>query len=122
MDKELYNNCWKKLENMIRDFVKDGNDVWIVTGPLFTQKQQFIKKIGKNKIFVPTYFYKVILFQRQDRSFGAAAYIFENKKCRKITGNNVVSIDEVEKIANLDFFNLLPEYIQNLVESKKNPL
>ncbi|MCX8092582.1 MAG: DNA/RNA non-specific endonuclease, partial [Candidatus Goldbacteria bacterium] len=35
MDKDLYNNCWKKLENSIRNFVMDGNDVWVVTGPIF---------------------------------------------------------------------------------------
>jgi endonuclease G len=122
MNKELYNNCWKKLESVIRNFVKDGNDVWIVTGPLFMQKQQYIKKIGKNRIFVPTHFYKVILYQRKDRFFGASAYIFENRECKKISENNITTIDDIEKITNFDFFNLLPEYIQNLVESKKNPL
>jgi len=122
MNKELYNNCWKKLENIIRDFVKNGNDVWIVTGPLFIQKQQNIRKIGKNKIFVPTHFYKVILYQQKDKSFGASAYIFENKYHKKITENNVVCIDDIERITNFDFFDLLPEYVQNLVESKKNPL
>ncbi len=122
MNKELYNNCWKKLESIIRDFVKDGNNVWIVTGPIFMQKQQNIKKIGKNKIFVPTHFYKMILYQRKDKSFGTSAYIFENKSQKKITDNNIVSIDDVERITNFDFFNLLPEYVQNLVESKKNPL
>ena len=120
MDKDLYFNCWKKIEKKIRDFVKQGNDVWVVTGPLFTQKD--IKKIGRNKIFVPTHFYKVILYQRKDKSFGASAYIFENKKSKKITENNIVSIDDIEKITDFDFFSLLPEYVQNLVESRKNPL
>lgn len=122
MDKELYNNCWKKLENIIRDFVKKGNSVWIIAGPLFIQKQQNIKKIGKNNIFVPTHFYKVILYQKKDKSFGASAYIFENKGQKKITENNVVCVDDVERITNFDFFNLLPEYVQILVESRKNPL
>ncbi len=122
MDKELYNNCWKKLESIIRGFVKEGNDVWVVTGPLFMQKQQNIKRTGKNKIFIPTHFFKVILYQQKDKSFGASAYIFENKKQKKITQDNITTIDDIEKITNYDFFNLLPEYVQNLVESKKNPL
>lgn len=122
MDKELYNNCWKKLENIIRDFVRKGNDVWVVAGPLFMQKTKNIKKIGKNKIFVPTHFYKIILYQRKDKSFGAAAYLFENKGQKKITENNIVCIDDIERITKYDFFNFLPEYVQNLVESSKNSL
>ena len=51
------NGIWKELEEQTRDWTYQNDEVYIVSGPIFEGPIKYIK----NKVAVPTAFYKIIL-------------------------------------------------------------
>lgn len=49
---------WKQLEELTRDWTVENKEIYIVTGGVLNDS---LPTIGKNKVSVPKYFYKVIL-------------------------------------------------------------
>lgn len=49
---------WKQLEELVRDWAVQNEEIYIVTGGVLTDN---LSSIGNNKVTVPKYFYKVIL-------------------------------------------------------------
>ena len=48
---------WKNLEKLVRHWVTEYGELYVVTGPVLTDG---LPVIGKNNVAVPNYFYKVI--------------------------------------------------------------
>ncbi len=122
MDQRLYTGLWRRLEEATRGFVKRGNDVWIITGPVFKQgkgKKQPIKTIGWSKIRVPSQFYKIIFYQAKDGSFNALGFVFANKKQQGDIRSYAVPVSEIEKMTGLTFLEKLPGEVGKLVKGKK---
>lgn len=53
----LNRQTWKYLEEDIREWAYGGRTLWIITGPVYSDAG---KKIGPDKVTVPTAFWKVI--------------------------------------------------------------
>ena len=104
---------WKTLEGTVRTWAINNEEIYIVTGPILTN---VMGSIGSNSVSVPKYFYKVILAYNQPEIKGIG-FIIENKKGELSLTSYAVSIDDVEKITGIDFFPLLPDEIENHVES-----
>ncbi|MCE5299340.1 MAG: DNA/RNA non-specific endonuclease [Spirochaetia bacterium] len=119
MNDELYRGAWQKLEDSVRRFVMKGKDVWVVTGPVYAAPDRDIKKIGAGKVYVPTHFYKVVLYQGGDYSFKAAGFVFLNKKQSGPLWEYARPIAEIEEMTGLRFFSLLPPEVQTLIKEKK---
>ena len=73
--------------------------------------------IGANKVVVPKYFYKIIL-DIKEPEIKSIAFIFPNEKSELPLQNFVVTIDSVEKFTGIDFFPLLPDSLENKLESE----
>jgi len=69
---------WKKLEAQTRNWAKKYKSIYIATGPIC---DGYTKTIGKNKVVVPTYYYKAILLYN-DSNKQAIGFILPNKKCK----------------------------------------
>jgi endonuclease G, mitochondrial len=122
MDQQMYNGFWKQLEEAARQFVLRGNDAWVITGPVFNPgqgKKVGIKKLGWNKIWVPTHFFKVIFYQGKDGSFNAAAFLFENKKQPGGIRDYAMPVEELEKLTGFTFLGKLPDEVGKLVKGAK---
>lgn len=104
---------WQELEQAVRDFTKDG-PVCVVTGPVLSGGPY--KTIGENEVSVPDYYYKVVLDYDGDE-FKAIGFVLPNEKCTKKLTDYAVSVDEVERLTGLDFFFLLEDNLENLLES-----
>jgi len=104
---------WKSLEGTVRTWAINNEEIYIVTGPILTN---VMGSIGSNSVSIPKYFYKVILDYNQPEIKGIG-FIIENKKGELSLTSYAVSIDDVEKITGIDFFPLLPDEIENHVES-----
>ena len=91
--------------------------LYIATGPIL---DSFIEYIGKEKIGVPSCFYKTILYYDPPKPAKAIAFILKNEGSTKPLSYFVVSVDELEKRTNIDFFYQLPDSIENVVEAKSS--
>ncbi len=106
---------WKNLEEKVRTWAEKYGTIYVATGPIL---DSFIEYIGKGKIGAPTRFYKAILFYDPPKPAKAIAFILKNEGSTKPLSFFVVSIDELEKQTNIDFFYQLPDDVENAVESK----
>ena len=113
----LNRGVWKSIEELTRDAAVKHKNVLVVTGPVFT-KEKGLGKIGKNKVLIPNGFYKVLLIN--NCGYKGIGFYCENKAGKKKLSSYAVSIDSIEHITGIDFFHMLPDEIENTVESEYN--
>ena len=104
---------WKKLEELVRTWAVENNNVYIVTGPVLKGE---LKSLGNDKVTVPKYYYKVILDFSQP-SIKGIGFVLPNLGSKESLKNYAVTIDSVEKFTGIDFFPLLQDKQENLIES-----
>ncbi|SHJ52342.1 endonuclease G [Reichenbachiella agariperforans] len=107
---------WKKLEEHVRDWAMDNQEVFVVTGPIYTEKGS---KIGKNKVVIPDGYYKVIL-ELNGNEVKAIAFLMENEKSSIGLYEYAMSIDDLEKKTGMDFFPSIPDDLEDQIESQYN--
>ena len=94
---------WKELEADARLWAIRRGKVYIFTGPIYANER--IRRIGKNKVGVPTHFYKIVYDPDEEE---AIAFIMPNQKLQtKDTPKFIVSVREVEDQTGLRFFMAL---------------
>ncbi|MBP5251809.1 MAG: DNA/RNA non-specific endonuclease, partial [Treponema sp.] len=108
---------WKDLEGMVRQWAVRFGEVTVVTGPVLEKSAAEYSSIGKNNVSVPEFFYKALLAQNEG-SYISIGFILPNKKCTGTVFDYAVSVDEVERRTELDFFSRLPDSVEEFVESR----
>lgn len=103
---------WKKLETKVSHLTRNYDHIYIVTGPILTDS---LPTIGKDKVVVPNFYYKVIVTYRNG-NYKGIGFIIPNKKSNYNLDKYCVPIDFVESITNLDFFYKLDDKIENVIE------
>lgn len=113
---QLNRRGWKKLEDKIRDWAVADSAIIIICGPVIKKQP---KTIGKNKVVVPQQFFKVILspFVKPMRAIG---FLFNNEQSVDPLSAYVVTVDSIERLTNMDFFSLLPDELENMIEAEAN--
>lgn len=101
---------WKNLEEQVREWSKKGI-IYVVTGPVFKEMKG---AIGRNKVTVPGYYYKVVYSPSSQQMIG---FILPNGKTNKRPADFVVSVDSVEHFTGMDFFPQLPDSLENRLEA-----
>lgn len=107
---------WKKLEGYVRQWAFDNSAIYIVTGGVLNNIDQYI---GTSNVGVPKYYYKVILDYTGPEKKGIG-FILPNQSSSKKLQLSAVSIDEVEALTGIDFFHSLPDNEESLLESQFN--
>ena len=108
---------WSRLEQSVRRFAYVEGSVFVVTGPVFVDDEE-IKEIGRNKVRVPEFFYKVIYDETPPEKM--IGFILPNRGSKKPLDSFAVSVDDVEAATGLDFFNTLPQEMQTKLEAQSN--
>jgi len=103
---------WKKLEELVRTWAIENKSVYIATGPVLSNNLQ---AIGPNKVSVPKYYYKVILDYSKP-SIKGIGFILPNSGSQEQLQSYAVSIDRVEQLTGINFFPLLPDNQEELIE------
>ena len=118
-------NAWNDLEIQCRSWAREHGAVDIVCGPIFRgvsyqngkmKASSDQRYIGRNKVWVPDAFFKVVLCR--GRSPKALGFIYENRGGQQTFDDCVRSVDEIERLTGIDFFYLLPDDVENRVEAK----
>ncbi|MFT6214778.1 MAG: endonuclease G [Roseivirga sp.] len=112
-DPSFNRGVWKKLEEQVRDWAKEDNQIYVVTGPILNKRY---KTIGTNKVSVPEYYYKIILDVRKPE-IKAIAFLMKNERSSAALSTFVVTIDSVEKLTGLDFFPSMPDQMEDALEA-----
>ena len=114
---------WKNLEKNMRQWACVRNTLYIITGPIYQHdKGELIADRNKDGIDdngivvdIPSHFYKIAL---DPRRIDALAFIIPNEK---IVDNNLrlyqTSINEIESITGLDFFPVMNDNVEKIVEA-----
>ncbi|MDE7418746.1 MAG: DNA/RNA non-specific endonuclease [Muribaculaceae bacterium] len=111
---ELNTGAWKTLEDKERLWAKRDSAIVIIAGPIYDSSDK--ETIGKNKVRVPSAFFKVLLapYASPMRAIG---FVYPNMKCEGNMQSYAVSVDDIEKMTGLDFFAYLPDDIESDIES-----
>ncbi len=104
---------WNKLEQKTRYWAKKYDGVYVVTGGVL---KKGLPTIGDEKVAVPQYFYKIIV-DASNKKHKAIAFLIPNQPVENSFYQYVVTIDEIEKQTGIDFFQQLPDDIENIMES-----
>jgi len=126
---EFNAGIWNKLERQIRQWARRFGRIYVVTGPVLKQEgpktklrhTSKYKKRETTKITIPKAFYKVVFdFSKPGREKMIAFCIPSDTPEEADIYDYVVSVDSLEKITGLDFFNNLPTKIQSKYECRSD--
>lgn len=130
---------WMHFENYERKLVEQGNELYIIAGPTgkggtsgkgtFEEIPITLKNGEVLKMQVPAYTWKVLIaipegdddLNRISENSTVIAINVPNKMGMGKTGDweqFITSIDEIESQTGYDFFELLPDSIENILEEK----
>ncbi len=114
-DPSFNRGIWKKLEGQVRKWAVENRKIYVVTGPVLTDGPY--QYIGVNKVAIPKHYYKVVL-DYLEPELKAIGFILPNIKGSYPLSQYAVTIDEVEKITDIDFFYILSDDVEVMLESE----
>lgn len=103
---------WNRLEQKTRYWAEKHGDLYVISGGILTPG---LKTIGYEKVAVPNYFYKILAYQHRDK-IKVIAFLVPHKDSKKPLYSFVTSVDEIEKLTNIDFFSKLEDTLENKIE------
>lgn len=112
-------DIWANLEGKVRGWARDSDTLYVVTGCVIDYKDgETVKYALDNngkKVTVPTAYYKVVLRYMKSSTFGYSGYsacaVWLDHKVystKTIDSSYSMSVDDLEKRLNIDFFVNLP--------------
>jgi endonuclease G len=112
---------WFKIERYARSLASN-NKIWIIAGPAFVPAEGSTvvnyPQIGKNKVAVPTHFFRIIIKVDNSSIPQAIAFLVPNNS--NVTDNiaeYLTSIDKIELLTGLSFFSDLDAHEQRRLKS-----
>ncbi len=109
-------NLWRKLETKVRKWAVENDSLYIITGPVLQDIDQFI---GKNDVGVPHTYFKLIL-DISAPDYKGIAFLIENKVSSRDFFGYAISIDSLEVILDYNFFPDQESYSIEYIESMMN--
>jgi len=108
--------AWGDLEDAIRGYIYSHTQskLYVVTGPVLSDDLPVITR-GKNKVSIPKQYFKVVMDPDGKKGI---AFLMPNRMINEPLKSFATSIDEVEKLTGLDFFNKMPDAVQTQIESQ----
>lgn len=113
----LNQGAWRTLEEKCREWARRDSAVVVICGPILTDPVK--KRIGDTKVTVPKRFFKVVLAPTLSPPQGIG-FIMPNGPVAGGMQAAAVSIDSVEAVTGFDFFSVLPDDIESMVEAECN--
>ena len=106
---------WNDLEIQCRDWAREYGAIDIVCGPIFSSTDDQ-KTVGRNKVWVPDAFFKVILCRQGNPK--AIGFIYRNEGKKQTQEEALRSVDEIETLTGIDFFPSLDDATETRIEAE----
>ena len=107
---------WRKLESQIREWSLIEDTIFVVTGPVFDTHGS---SIGQNNVAIPKAYFKALYFKSSNKM---GAFLLANEGSSEALSTFQISVDELEIMVGIDFFQSLPDHIENSLEKNIEPL
>jgi endonuclease G, mitochondrial len=107
---------WRELEELSRDWARKFKKIYMVTGPVLTQKK--LGEIGYTRVSVPAAYYKVLYAPDQHR---AIAFMMPNAVSARPVMEYACNIDQVEAATGINFFPKLLNGLNEELEGSLDP-
>ncbi|SMO89187.1 endonuclease G [Saccharicrinis carchari] len=102
---------WKMLESQVRKWTNQYQNLVVATGPVFKDN---IGHIGTNQVTVPGYYYKVVYCPSKQKMI---AFVMPNKKLFQPIAAYVKTVDQVEALTGIDFFQGMEDSLEDKLEA-----
>lgn len=112
----LNNGAWKNLEEKCRKNATRDSLLVVVCGPVLNKG--FSKYIGETPIPVPDRFFKVILTPGGVAGPQAIGFLMPNDYVEGGMQATATTVDAIEELTGHDFFSLLPDELETVLESE----
>lgn len=89
---------WRASEELVRKLVKDGKDIYVISGTIY---QPGFKKIGKDSVGVPTHLWKIIYDKKSSKCI---SFLIPNKSIpTSDLKNRVATIQTISELTKIKF-------------------
>lgn len=108
---------WKSLEEQVRGWAVRDSAICVVAGPILPiDNAGNFHTIGVGQVVVPALFYKIVFsaFKEKPSMIG---FVMPNEKSNADLQSFAVSVDSIERLTQIDFFPILPDNLENEIES-----
>jgi endonuclease G len=109
---ELNQGPWRKLEEMISGYAQKYDEVWVVTGPLYDDRPEYIGP----EVEVPDGFFKIVVDETPSGLRVLAFNFPQDVQRRDNPARFLTTVDAIEELSGLDFFSELPDDVEERVE------
>ncbi|WP_378185760.1 DNA/RNA non-specific endonuclease [Aquimarina sp. W85] len=110
---EFNQGIWNQLEQRVRYWTNKYDSLIIITGGVLTDR---LASIGYESVSIPNYFYKIVLRKEQDR-LHVIAFLIPNSNKTNALLTYQTSVQNIERLTNIDFFAGMDSDIQDKLES-----
>ena len=118
---DLNQGPWRVLEGRVRNLVKAGNIVYVVTGPLFERDMPSLPEADEPHR-VPSGYWKIVIVQvdKTIDSIKSASFIFDQETPRRDKViDYLCTINDIEAKTGLDFLRELPDDKEEEIENNR---
>lgn len=113
-DRDFNAGVWNRLEMQVRQWAKQHNELFVVTGGVL---ESGLEEIGEEDVDVPRYYYKIVA-RGNTKSPKILAFLLLGKESTQPLHQFAVSVDEIERRTGIDFFEGLPDDLEARLESE----
>lgn len=113
---DFNSGVWNRLEQKVRYWAAKYDGVYVVTGGVL---ESSLKTIGKEKVSVPKYFYKVLLDDKEG-NYKMIAFLVPNSESNAPLYGFVITVDRLEKMTGIDFFPKLNDKTESQLEKSSD--
>lgn len=133
MHPNVNRGVWRKLEEQTREEAQEEGvrclylltaPAWIADDPQFVNGAYMshirVKTIGKHRVWVPTHLARATLAELEDGTYRMKAWIVPNKEVvDPDTEKHRATVNAFERAVGIDAFSVLPDDVENVLESNK---
>ncbi len=106
---------WLKVEHKVREWAYRYSEAYIVVGTIAAEPHKYI---GHNRVVVPNSMYKAIVVNRDNKWYGVAYIVPNNRKVRGSYKKYQMSIDNLEQKLGVDIFPHIEKFADNDFEKR----
>ena len=110
---ELNRRTWARIERLEMTYAQRYGSIWVITGPIFGEH---IKQIA-NEIDIPEAFFKILVKELDGYVITKSFLVPQTVSGSEPLETFLTSINEIERLTNLDFFWPMNEEKQQRLES-----
>ncbi|KQC31076.1 DNA/RNA non-specific endonuclease [Flagellimonas eckloniae] len=115
-DRDFNAGVWNRLEQQVRQWCKRYGDLVVITGGVL---QDGLEEIGEEDVDVPNAFYKIV-FRKNGTTVDLLCFLIPGKESQAKLESFLISVDELEALTSINFFEGQSQEWQEKVERKVN--